>query len=78
MFELFVLFGAIATILGVLWMGRLANPKAKIHDPSLTDDKFAIFVPGAHLDGPQAKLLKELVDELESQIKAKQQIKGAT
>ena len=60
MFELFVLFGAIATILGVLWMGRLANPKAKIHDPSLTDDKFAIFVPGAHLDGPQAKLLKEL------------------
>lgn len=60
MFELFVLFGALGTILGMLWMGRLANPKAKIHDPSLTDDKFAIFVPGAHMDGPQAKLLKEL------------------
>ena len=42
-------------------MGRLANPKAKIHDPSLTDDKFAICpLRGAHLDGPQAKLLKEL------------------
>lgn len=60
MFELFVLFGAIATILGMLWMGRLANPRATIHDPSLTDDKFAIFVPNALLDGPQAKLLKDL------------------
>jgi len=60
MFELFVLFGALATILGVLVMGRLANPKAVIRDPELTNDKFAIFVPGANLDGPQAALLKEL------------------
>ena len=60
MFELFVLFGAVGTILGLLWLGKLANPKAKVHDSSLTDDKFAIFVPGAHLDGPQAQLLKEL------------------
>lgn len=60
MFELFVLLGAVATILGMLWFGRLANPRAKILEPRFSDDRFGIFVPGALLSGEQAKLLKEL------------------
>jgi len=58
-FELTILFGALMTILGVLIMGRIPNPKIKILDKRLTDDHFGIFVPGAAIDGPQAKLLKE-------------------
>jgi len=58
-FECMILFGAIATILGMLVMGRIPNPKRKVLDPRTTSDRFAIFVPGAQLDGPQAKLLKE-------------------
>lgn len=58
-FECMILFGAIATILGMLVMGRIPNPKRKVLDPRTTSDRFAIFVPGAKLDGPQAKLLKE-------------------
>ena len=60
MFELFILLGALATIVAMLWFGRLANPRAQILDPSLTDDRFAIFVPGALLGGVQANYLKEL------------------
>jgi molybdopterin-containing oxidoreductase family membrane subunit len=58
-FELMVLIGAICTIAGMLFMGRLPNPKGKIFDERTTDDKFAIFVPGASVTGPQAQLLKE-------------------
>ena len=58
-FECTILFGAIATILGMLVMGRIPNPKRRVLDPRTTDDLFAIFVPGATLDGPQARLLKE-------------------
>lgn len=57
-FELLVLFGALATIAGMLFMGRLPNTKARVRHKRLTDDRFAIFVPGAALDGEQAKLLK--------------------
>lgn len=57
-FELFVLFGALATILGMLWLGRLGNPHARILDNRLMDDKFGIFVPGARVDGEEASLLK--------------------
>ncbi len=59
-FELTILFGALATIAGILIMGRLPNPKLRILDTRTTDDKFAIYVPGATLDGPQATLLREL------------------
>ena len=58
-FELMVLFGALATILGMLVMGRLPNPKAKVFDPRITDDKFAVFVPGASVEGQQSQFLKE-------------------
>lgn len=58
-FEFTILFGAIATVAGVLVMCRMPNPKVKILDKRLTDDMFGIWVPGAVVDGPQAKLLKE-------------------
>lgn len=56
-FELFVLLGALCTILGMLWLGRLGNPKARILDNRLMDDKFGIFVPGTTVDGGESKLL---------------------
>ncbi len=59
-FECTILFGAIATILGMLVMGRIPNPKRRVLDNRLTDDRFAIFIPGANMSGPQAQLLKEL------------------
>lgn len=58
-FELMVLFGAIATITGMLVMGRLPNPYARIRDQRLSDDRFAIFVPGVSVDSKQAQLLKQ-------------------
>jgi len=58
-FELMVLFGAIATIMGMLIMGRLPNPKAKIRDKRVSDDRFAIFVPGIAIDSEQARMLKQ-------------------
>lgn len=56
-FELMILLGAIATILGMIVLGRLPNPKGRVFDPRITDDRFAVFVPGADLDGQQAELL---------------------
>ncbi len=58
-FECTILFGAIATILGILVMSRMPNPRRRILDPRTTDDRFAIFVPGARTDGPQGQFLKE-------------------
>ena len=58
-FELTILFGALMTILGILIMGRIPNPKIKIMDKRMTDDLFGIFIPGAALDGSQAKLLRD-------------------
>jgi hypothetical protein len=58
-FECTILFGAIATIAGMLIMGRIPNPRRRVLDPRLTDDRFGIFIPGAKLEGPQAQLLRE-------------------
>lgn len=58
-FELMVLFGAIATILGMLVMGRLPNPREKFLDPRITDDHFAIYLPGATLDSDSVAVLKK-------------------
>lgn len=60
MFEFFILLGAVATIIGMLWFGKLANPRAQILDPRLTDDHFALFIPGIHLESEQVKRLKAL------------------
>jgi molybdopterin-containing oxidoreductase family membrane subunit len=58
-FELTILLGGIATILGMLVMCRLPNPTQRILDKRFTDDRFGIFVPNASLDGEQARILKE-------------------
>jgi len=58
-FELTILFGVIATVLGVLIMSRLPNPKAKVLDNRITNDRFVVFVPNATADSPQAKFLRE-------------------
>ncbi len=59
-FELMVLFGALATILGMLVMGRLPNPYGTVYHPRITDDRFAIFVPKVGVESSQAKLLHHL------------------
>lgn len=58
-FELTILFGGIATIIGILCTCRLPNPKQRILDPRFTDDRFGIFVPHATKDGEQARMLKD-------------------
>ena len=49
-FELTILLGGIATIVGMLVMGRIPNPKQRVLDVRFTDDRFGIFVPHASLD----------------------------
>lgn len=58
-FELTILLGAIATIGGMLIMGRIPNPKATILDPSFTNDRFGVYVPKIDVDSAQAALLKK-------------------
>lgn len=57
-FELMILFGAIATILGMLVMGRIPNPNDQVLDKRLSDDHFAIFIPEAGVESEAAKILK--------------------
>ncbi len=58
-FELMVLLGAIATILGMLVMGRLPNPRETFLDSRITDDHFAIFLPNASLESESVNVLKK-------------------
>lgn len=58
-FEVMVLLGAIATITGMLFMGRLPNPRSWVLHPRITDDRFVIFVPDVVADGDEAQLLRE-------------------
>jgi molybdopterin-containing oxidoreductase family membrane subunit len=58
-FELTILFGGIATIIGILWTCRIPNPHQRVLDPRFSDDRFGIFVPNARLDGEQARVLKD-------------------
>ncbi len=58
-FELMVLLGAIATIAGMLVLGRLPNPNAHVRDTRLSDDRFAIFIPGVAVDSKQAEILRQ-------------------
>ena len=57
-FELMILFGAIATILGMLVMGRLPNPKSRIYDERTSDNHFAIFIPDVTENSESVKILK--------------------
>lgn len=69
-FELTILFGGLMTILGMLVMGRLPNPKQRILDVRFTDDRFGIFVPNVALTGEQANLLKSFGAEEIRQIES--------
>lgn len=59
-FELTILLGAISTILGILILGRVPNPKVQIFDERLTDNKFGIFLPNVGESSEQVTKLKEL------------------
>jgi hypothetical protein len=64
-FECTILLGAIATIIGMLFMGRIPNPKATVLDNRLTNDRFAIYVPNG--GSTQADFLKSLgADEIKT------------
>ena len=58
-FELTILLGAIATIAGMLVMGRIPNPKTTILDKRFTNVYFGIYLPNADVSSAQASLLKE-------------------
>lgn len=58
-FECTILLGAIGTIVGMLWMGRIPNPKRKVLDIRTSDDRFAIFVPNVGADSTQAQVLRD-------------------
>ncbi len=58
-FELMILFGSLCTITGMFVMGRFPNPEDTIFDERTSDDKFAIYVPGAQTGGSQSKALKD-------------------
>ena len=59
-FEMMILLGAIFTILGMLVLGRLPDPRAVIYDERLTDDKFAVFVPSSSADSQIAQKIKSM------------------
>lgn len=64
-FEMTILLGAIATIIGMLWLGKVPNPKGKIYSTATTDDHFGIFVYDVAADSDVAKLLKEKGGEVQ-------------
>lgn len=70
-FELTILLGGIMTIIGMLVMGRLPNPKQRILDKRFTDDRFGIFVPNADVNGDMAKILRDCGAEELRTIEAK-------
>ena len=69
-FELTILFGGLMTILGMLVMGRLPNPKQRILDVRFTDDRFGVFVPNVALNGEQARILQSFGAEEIRQIES--------
>jgi molybdopterin-containing oxidoreductase family membrane subunit len=69
-FELTILLGGIATIIGMLVMGRIPNPKHRVLDERFTNDRFGIFVPNATSDGEQAKILQQCGADEIREIKA--------
>lgn len=44
-FELMVLFGSLATVLGIIVMASLKRTGGILYDPSFSDDRVGIFVP---------------------------------
>lgn len=62
-FETTILFGGIGTIAGMLVFCKLPNPKLKVLDKRLTDDRFAIYVPKVSTQSEEVKLLQQLGGE---------------
>ncbi len=58
-FELTILLGGLATIIGMLVTCKIPNPNQRVLDPRFTDDRFGIFVPGVQENSEQARLLRE-------------------
>lgn len=58
-FEMMILLGAIATIFGVLFLGKVPNPKGRIYSTQTTDSRFGIYVYDIDDQSETAKLLKE-------------------
>lgn len=58
-FECTILFGAIATIIGMLVMGRIPNLRVNILDPRLTDNRFGIYVPNVDESSSAATFLRD-------------------
>ena len=56
-FELAILLGGIATIIGMLVFCRIPNPKAQLPHDELTDDKFGVFLPSLDADNEVVKKL---------------------
>ena len=64
-FEMTILLGAIATILGMLWLGKVPNPKGQIYSTATTDDRFGVFVYDIAADSDVARLLQEKGGEVQ-------------
>lgn len=43
-FELTILFGVLATVLGMFWRVRRSRSDAKVYDPRFSADRFGVFV----------------------------------
>jgi Protein of unknown function (DUF3341) len=61
MFELMILFGGIATLIGMVSLGRLPKFRpSPSYDPRFTNDRFGIFVPaGSDKAAAAEKLLRD-------------------
>lgn len=59
-FELTVLFGALATVLGLFLNILWSRPKADYaYDPSFSAGAFGVFVPGTGRDGEVRRIMEE-------------------
>ena len=59
-FESMILFGALGSFLGFLYHSHLPQGTVPPWAEKATQDRFAVFIPGAYPLGAQAQLLKEL------------------
>ena len=54
-----ILLGAVGTIIGMLWLGKVPNPKGQIYSTATTDDRFGVFVYDVAENSEVARLLQE-------------------
>jgi hypothetical protein len=62
-FEMTVLFGALVTVAGMLWLCGLPKVDPIIIDPDLTSHKFALFIPEGD-SGYEEKKVQDLMKSL--------------